>query len=65
MTALGQLYLDGGRWKGKQVLPTAWVDAATTQQVPTNGLAEAMVTSGGCRRPAGMPPTPALGSVDS
>jgi CubicO group peptidase (beta-lactamase class C family) len=37
MLKLGQLYLNGGRWNGKQVLPAAWVRAATTAQVPTDG----------------------------
>jgi CubicO group peptidase (beta-lactamase class C family) len=27
---LGQLYLNGGRWEGKQVVPEAWVKASTT-----------------------------------
>jgi CubicO group peptidase (beta-lactamase class C family) len=37
MLKLGQLYLNGGRWNGKQVLPAAWVRAATTAQVQTPG----------------------------
>ena len=38
MAAIGQLYLDEGRWQGEQVVPTAWVDDATTEQVQTNNL---------------------------
>lgn len=30
MLKLGQLYLDGGKWDGVQVLSAKWVDAATT-----------------------------------
>ena len=43
MAKIGQLYLDGGRWAGRQLIPADWVKAATTQQVdsrpmgPTNG----------------------------
>jgi hypothetical protein len=33
---LGQLYLQKGMWHGKQLLPAAWVEAATSQQV-SNG----------------------------
>ena len=37
----GQLYLQRGKWNGKQVVPKEWVDAATSKQVsngsdPTN-----------------------------
>lgn len=32
----GQLYLQKGRWQGKQILPAAWVDQATARQV-SNG----------------------------
>lgn len=30
---LGQLYLDGGRWDGLQVLPEGWVDEASSVQI--------------------------------
>jgi CubicO group peptidase (beta-lactamase class C family) len=40
MAALGQLYLDGGRWHGNQVVPSAWVDAATTEQVQAKSILE-------------------------
>jgi CubicO group peptidase (beta-lactamase class C family) len=36
MAALGQLYLDDGRWQGEQVVPTAWVHDAITEQVQAN-----------------------------
>ncbi len=36
MLKLGQLYLDGGRIKGRQVVPAAWVHDATTAQVDTH-----------------------------
>lgn len=32
----GQLYLQTGRWRGKQLLPTDWVEQATSKQV-SNG----------------------------
>jgi len=31
---LGQLYLDSGRWQGKQVVPEAWVLASVTPDAP-------------------------------
>jgi CubicO group peptidase (beta-lactamase class C family) len=31
MLKLGQLYLDGGKWQGRQVLSKRWTEAATTQ----------------------------------
>ncbi len=33
---LGQLYLQKGKWQGRQLVPSAWVDLATTRQV-SNG----------------------------
>ncbi len=33
---LGQLYLQKGRWEGRQLLPAEWVEAATSRQV-SNG----------------------------
>ncbi|MCU1507732.1 MAG: penicillin-binding protein beta-lactamase class [Microbacteriaceae bacterium] len=36
LAKFGQLYLDGGRWNGAQVIPLEWVDAATSLQVPTD-----------------------------
>ena len=35
---LGQLFLDHGRWRGRQVVPASWVRDATTGQVPTDVL---------------------------
>ena len=32
MTRLGQLFLQGGQWEGKQVVPAAWVRQATSAQ---------------------------------
>ncbi|HUB60909.1 MAG TPA: serine hydrolase [Puia sp.] len=33
MAKFGQLYLQGGRWKGKQLLPRSWVKEATTVKI--------------------------------
>nr|CAA9350595.1 MAG: hypothetical protein AVDCRST_MAG46-2569 [uncultured Nocardioidaceae bacterium] len=33
LVKLGQVYLDHGRWDGKQVVPRTWVEKATTPQV--------------------------------
>src|SRR5580698_4895654 len=33
MAKFGQLYLQGGNWKGKQLLPREWVKEATTMQI--------------------------------
>lgn len=34
MAAFGQLYLQGGVWEGRQLVPAEWVAAATSAQVP-------------------------------
>jgi CubicO group peptidase (beta-lactamase class C family) len=31
----GQMYLQGGAWQGKQVVPQTWVEASTTASAPT------------------------------
>jgi CubicO group peptidase (beta-lactamase class C family) len=40
MVKLGQLFLGGGRWGDRQVVPAEWVDQATTPQVAVDGLGE-------------------------
>jgi CubicO group peptidase (beta-lactamase class C family) len=35
LATFGQLYLQRGRWKDRQLVPAEWVDAATGSQVPT------------------------------
>ncbi|NAZ83851.1 serine hydrolase [Kineococcus sp. R8] len=35
VAAIGQLYLQRGRWRGEQLLPAAWVDDATRAHVST------------------------------
>jgi CubicO group peptidase (beta-lactamase class C family) len=32
----GQLYLQSGRWNGKQLIPKKWIKQATSKQVPNN-----------------------------
>jgi len=33
MAKLGQLYLQKGKWKGKQILSTSWINEATSKQI--------------------------------
>jgi CubicO group peptidase (beta-lactamase class C family) len=33
----GQLYLQKGKWNGKQLVPEKWVEQATSKQVPNDG----------------------------
>lgn len=33
MAKLGQLYLQKGSWNGRQILPEAWIEEATTRQI--------------------------------
>jgi CubicO group peptidase (beta-lactamase class C family) len=35
MAKLGQLYLDGGAWQGRQIVPREWVAEATRKQIDT------------------------------
>jgi CubicO group peptidase (beta-lactamase class C family) len=34
----GQLYLQGGHWRGQQIVPAAWVAAATARHVASSGF---------------------------
>ena len=34
---IGQLYLNGGVWNGKRIIPKVWVDASTRPQTPAAG----------------------------
>jgi CubicO group peptidase (beta-lactamase class C family) len=39
MARFGQLYLQGGVWGGKQVVPAEWVEASISRQVNAHGAA--------------------------
>lgn len=36
LARFGQLFLQKGRWKGKQILPAGWVEAASTRKIDQN-----------------------------
>jgi CubicO group peptidase (beta-lactamase class C family) len=38
MVRIGQLFLSEGRWDGEQLVPEDWVEQATSEQVPADGL---------------------------
>ena len=44
MAKFGQLYLNGGKWKDRQVVPAEWVSQSTSKQ--TNGGAPSLVNYG-------------------
>lgn len=46
MANLGSLFLDQGRWHGRQLVPSSWVTAATTRQASAVGLGGADVGYG-------------------
>jgi CubicO group peptidase (beta-lactamase class C family) len=39
MAKIGQLYLQGGAWNGKQIVPSEWIEASVAQQVNAHGPA--------------------------
>jgi CubicO group peptidase (beta-lactamase class C family) len=38
LAACGQLWLQGGRWKGQQLLPAKWLQTATSTLMPTDAV---------------------------
>ena len=34
---IGQLYLDGGEWEGRRIIPKRWVTTSTSRQTPATG----------------------------
>jgi CubicO group peptidase (beta-lactamase class C family) len=46
MAKIGLLHLDHGRWQGQQVVPTEWVQSATTEHVPLEAGVEGFAPAG-------------------
>ncbi len=46
LACFGQLYLQKGIWQGKQILPEAWISAATSTQISNGDEAESDWTQG-------------------
>ena len=40
MAKIGYLYLNGGLWDGKQLVPAAWVEASTNEHISARTLQE-------------------------
>ena len=36
LAKIGFVYLNGGKWNGKQIIPESWVNLATKKHIPTN-----------------------------
>jgi CubicO group peptidase (beta-lactamase class C family) len=47
MAKLGQLFLDGGRWRGKQIISRAWIDESTKNYMPAGTNLPAWVQADG------------------
>jgi CubicO group peptidase (beta-lactamase class C family) len=43
LAKFGQLYLQKGKWNGKQLIPEKWVEQATTRQVANDGEGHAKI----------------------
>ena len=43
LAKFGQLYLQRGKWEGKQLIPERWIEQATSQQVPNDQESHAKI----------------------
>lgn len=48
LAKFGQLYLQKGVWHGKQILPAAWIEEATTKKIQQSGPPESDWAQGYC-----------------